>query len=85
MLAEWYMNYTVRALEVSHAPHYIIVASHSSIALLGGYQASVGKGLKHISGYVGTGKAAIPTLIRPISPSATHCSSFAAFRFPICH
>ena len=55
------------------APHYIIVPSHSSIVLLvllGGYQASAGKGLKHISGYFGTGKVAIPTLIRPISPFA---------------
>ena len=40
------------------------------MALLGGYQASVGKGLKHISGYFGTGKAAIRTVIRPISLSA---------------
>ena len=57
-------------LKVPHAPHYIIVASHSSTALLGGYQASIGKGFKHISACFGTGKAAMPQLIRPISHPA---------------
>ena len=56
--------------KVPHAPHYIIVASHSSTALLDGYQASIGKGFKHISACFGTGEAAMSQLIRPISPPA---------------